>query len=197
MEEIWKDVEGFEGLYKISNLGRIKNVEHFVTRSYIRNGIQITDKLLIKEKILRVQEKYRENKKDTYYGYSLRKDGKYYNVLIHRLVAKAFVPNPNNYTIVNHKDCDTHNNISTNLEWCTHQHNNLYANRIDKARTSYLNNPKNHKPITLMDKDYKELKRYNDINDMLKDNLNFKRNSIYNAIALNRLYLKKYRMKYT
>ena len=107
MEEIWKDIEGYEGLYKISNMGRVKSIK------------------FNKEKILFLQ-------KDKY-GYlrvGLRKMGKLKNYFVHRLVAEAFIPNPNNLPIVNHKDENKQNNCVENLEWCTVKYNNSYATAL-------------------------------------------------------------------
>ena len=105
MEEIWKDVKGFESLYMVSNLGRVKNVPHYVTRKYYRpsTGDNIEDKLYIKEVLLNPKKKYHHKDRGIYnyfyYGVSLRKDGKYYNKSIHRLVAEAFLPNPDNLIV--------------------------------------------------------------------------------------------------
>lgn len=114
MEEIWKDIEGYEGLYQISNLGRVRSLDRIVNLMN-RNGEMI--KGIRKGKILRGS---------IYKGYkkvALSIDNKIKDHLIHRLVAVAFIPNPNNYTVVNHIDENPSNNIITNLEWCTTQHN--------------------------------------------------------------------------
>lgn len=100
--EVWMNIVGFEGLYKVSNLGRI--------RSCRRGTIMIPHPL-----------------KDGYLRIRLRKSGKDFSFLIHRLVAIAFIPNPNNYQTVNHKDFNTHNNCVENLEWCTQRYNNKYS----------------------------------------------------------------------
>ena len=60
-----------------------------------------------------------------------------------------------------------------------------------------MKNPSNRKPMTLMDKDYNVLKHYSGINEILQDNPTFKRNSIYNVITKDKVYLKQYRIKYT
>ena len=98
MEEIWKDIKGYDGLYQVSNLGNVKslNFNHFPN----------------KQKILKPRNAGRYNKQ---------------NVLIHRLVAEAFIPNPNNYPCINHKNKNTYDNKINNLEWCTHKYNMRYS----------------------------------------------------------------------
>lgn len=104
MEEIWKDIKGYEGLYEVSNLGRIKSLK--------RNKI-ITPKLI-----------------HSYFSVILYNKKNYRNFRIHRLVAQAFIPNPNNYPQVNHIDGNKLNNNLENLEWCTQSHNMKEAYRI-------------------------------------------------------------------
>lgn len=99
--EQWINIENFEGLYQISDKGRVRNVK--------------TDRILI-PKIT----------KRGYKTITLSKDGIKYFFQIHRLVAKAFIPNPNNYPCVNHKDENGENNNVDNLEWCTHKYNTNY-----------------------------------------------------------------------
>lgn len=116
MNEIWKDIKGYEGLYQISDLGRVKRLEG---KRYDRNQI-------LKERI--VKTTYPKN---GWYPYlSLCKNGVYKNFHIHRLVAEAFIPNPSNYPCVNHIDGNKQNNDISNLEWCTFQHNNIEAFRL-------------------------------------------------------------------
>ena len=103
--EIWKDITGYESLYQISNKGRIKSLQRFVTS---KNG----SKQLIKEKIRKTSV--------TTAGYEyvvLSSNGKCKTLLIHRLVAESFIPNPNNLECVNHKDENKSNNCVDNLEW--------------------------------------------------------------------------------
>ena len=112
MKEIWKDIEGYEGLYQVSNLGRVKSLGNNKSR---------------KEKIL----KLRKNNK----GYNiacLYKNNvkKYYSV--HRIVANTFLENPNNYPCVNHKDENPLNNSIYNLEYCSYKYNNTYGTRIER-----------------------------------------------------------------
>ena len=90
MKEIWKDIEGYEGLYQVSNFGRVKNIRRNKELYYIHT-----------------------NKK--YLCVRLCKNGKKKYYLVHRLVAETYIPNPNNYPIVNHKDENKLNNNLDNL----------------------------------------------------------------------------------
>lgn len=99
MEEQWKDIIGYVGLYQISNYGFVKSIA--------RNGTSNEDRILQIHK-----------DKDGYSCVSLIKNGRRLKFLVHRLVAIHFVKNPNNYTIVKHIDGDKDNNYFENLEWC-------------------------------------------------------------------------------
>jgi hypothetical protein len=113
--EIWKDIEGFDGLYQVSNLGRIKSLLRNVVKS---NGNNYT----IRERVLK-----QCISKKGYYFVNLHKDGKQYMKKIHRLKAIHFIPNPNNLPCLNHKNGNKLDNTTKNLEWCTHGHNNQHA----------------------------------------------------------------------
>lgn len=125
MTEIWKDVKGYEGLYQISNLGRIKSLEHCV-RNNKHDG-----KRIVKEALL--------HPTDNGNGYKiigLRKATYRKNYYIHRLVAEHFLENPDNKKYVNHLDYDVTNNVVTNLEWCTQKENVEYSvERMKKPKT--------------------------------------------------------------
>lgn len=112
MIEEWKPINEFEGYYEVSNLGRVKSCQRVIHRK--------TTSITVNERIL----KLRNNK--GYMSVCLRKNKKSYWKQVHRLVAEAFIPNPNNYPIVNHKDENPSRNIVTNLEWCTKSYNNSY-----------------------------------------------------------------------
>ena len=113
MEEIWRDIKNYEGLYQISNLGRVKRLR------FINRHLNFE-----KEKILKP---YKDGG-NYYFVIGLHKDGKRKYKAIHRLVAETFIPNPNNYPVVNHKDENKLNNRIDNLEWCTHKYNSNYGN---------------------------------------------------------------------
>lgn len=130
MKEIWKDIEGFEGYYQVSNLGRIKSKKRVVNNKGTYGG-----KCTFNEKIL--------NTTIDNIGYKvvvLSKDKIKSRKRVHRIVAKCFIPNPNGYKEVNHKDGIKKNSRVDNLEWCTHKENIQHAyknnliNRIQKNK---------------------------------------------------------------
>ena len=109
MEE-WKDIEGYEGMYQVSNQGRVKSLKFG------------------KEKIRKCREM-----SNGYLVVGLCKEGKRTDKLVHRLVAEAFLPNPNNLPQVNHKDENPSNNNVENLEWCTPKYNCNYGTRNQRC----------------------------------------------------------------
>lgn len=121
MIEIWKDIVGYEGLYQVSNLGRIRN-NSIVLKSYTQFG---------------------------YNSVGLWKDKKCKKFRVHRLVAQAFIPNPHNFPHINHKDENKTNNIvyvnpdksvdfeKSNLEWCTPKYNNSYGTKTKRQLETY------------------------------------------------------------
>jgi len=111
MEEIWKDIKGYEGYYQVSNFGIVKSLDR-----YVKNVIH--GEILLKGRIM--------PKKISSKGYlqgRLSKDGKRTNIPIHRLIAMHFIPNPENKPHVNHIDGDKTNNNISNLEWVTQREN--------------------------------------------------------------------------
>lgn len=131
MEE-WRDIKCFEGIYQVSNLGRVKSLD----RKKIQfNGYNYSEKTykgkILKPAIVRYYERVLLQNKD------IKK-----NYFIHRLVAEAFIPNPNNYNCVNHKDENKLNNNVENLEWCTHSYNINYGQRNNKVKNKLKNKPK-------------------------------------------------------
>ena len=116
--EIWKDIKGYEGLYQVSNMGRVKSLERTVSG---KNG----RKFPIKELILKPQT----NDCGYLRVYLCNSRGKK-KFSVHRLVCEAFHENPENKPCVNHIDEDKTNNTASNLEWCTHKENNNQGTRL-------------------------------------------------------------------
>ena len=146
MIEIWKDVKGFEGFYKVSNLGRVKGLERVSS-----------DKRFLPERILATS---------LYNGYFMAKlcvNGKSKRMLVHRLVATAFIPNPHNFPHINHIDENKTNNIVDNLEWCTPRYNSNYGTGKARAREAYILN--NSKEIYQFDLDGNFVNSYRSISE--------------------------------
>lgn len=118
-KEIWKPIRGYEGLYEVSNLGRVRSLAR--TDTGYRCGRKPTYDKELAYYLVR-----------GYYAVVLYKRGKQKHFLVHRLVADAFIPNPNNYPQINHKDENPKNNIVDNLEWCTGKYNVNYGKRKEK-----------------------------------------------------------------
>lgn len=115
-EEIWKDVVGYEGLYQVSNLGRVKSLP----RKHHTRGWYMTKERILSPRVCGSQREY--------LAVYLFGDNKHKQYKIHRLVARAFVPNPHHYKEINHIDENKGNNRADNLEWCTRSYNVNYGN---------------------------------------------------------------------
>ena len=124
MEEIWKAIEGYEGKYEVSNLGRV--------RSLPRTFLDVNGrKQMFKGRVLK-----QNMRKNGYMVVTFYESGKFHQMMIHRLVAGAFIPNPNNLPLINHKDEDKTNNQVDNLEWCDKAYNNNYGHHHDKHNSA-------------------------------------------------------------
>lgn len=129
-KEIWRPIKGYEDLYEVSNYGRVRSLDRIVYQ--IQNGGKLGP-TLYKGRILGM------GSSGGYKSCGLWKDGTVKTFPIHRLVAETFIPNPNNYPCVNHKDENKVNNHVENLEWCTYEYNNNYGTKCKRAA---INHPK-------------------------------------------------------
>ena len=124
MDEEWRDIPGFEGRYQVSNLGRVKSLPREVSN--------YTGKLLVKEKILKQRHDFKG-----YMRIDLKDNtGKHRYLGVHRLVALAFIPNPDNKPQINHIDGNKENNMLNNLEWVNNSENQLHAYRTGLSHVS-------------------------------------------------------------
>lgn len=112
--EIWKDIPCYEGLYEVSNCGNVRSITRTVR---FGRGYKTYESQFLKF----------QTDKDGYFRVGLSKNGKKKQFRVNRLVAMAFIDNPNNLPVVNHKDGDKQNNHVENLEWVTHSENDLHA----------------------------------------------------------------------
>lgn len=116
LNEEWRPVVGYEGKYEVSNTGRVRSVDRIDTENHLRYS-QILKQI------------YRRG----YARVGLRDGKKQKCYFVHRLVAAAFIPNPDNLPQINHKDCNPSNNFVDNLEWCDAFYNINYADRNKKV----------------------------------------------------------------
>lgn len=131
--EEWRAIEGIPG-FQVSNMGRVRSLDRICTRIM---GDGRPNKRYFKGRD--VPQKI--NKSGGYVIVKMYANGKTNTEYVHRLVASAFIPNPNNYRCVNHKDENKTNNRADNLEWCTHKYNNNYGTkpmRLSKVRKGMI-----------------------------------------------------------
>ena len=173
--EIWKDIVGYDGLYQISNMGRVKSLERIA-----RNNHKIKEKILTPNL-----------NKGGYLRVHLRKDNYSYTPLIHRLVAQAFLPNPNNKPQIDHINTNKTDNRVCNLRWTTASENMKNPITLESSRiaNSGENNPmfgvigannKRSRTVLQFTKDGEFIKKWDCINDI-------KRELGINAVLINRV----------
>lgn len=152
MEEIWKDVVGYEGLYQVSNLGNIRNQKGNILKAQKRKHGYLCVWLYGRER-------------------SAKRAGKQFS--IHRIVAEAFVQNPNGCAEVNHIDECKQNNRADNLEWCTHQENSTHGTRPNRIGEKHRNNPnKKRRPIAQYTKSGELVRIYPSITSLRQTKFN-------------------------
>lgn len=138
LEEIWKDIEGFNGFYQVSNLGRVKSLGGWCGTAKKKERIRTLS-----------------HTKDGYLKVRLMYKGKDITCRVHRLVAEAFIPNPKNLETVNHIDGNKENNVVNNLEWCDRTYQMEHAYKL-KLKTSRLGSDNTNAKLT--DEDIKYIK---------------------------------------
>ena len=150
-EEIWKDIKGYEGIYQVSNLGRVRSLDRVTERGWKKKGILLKPRL----------------KRDGYVDVHLSFKGKDQSLKIHRLVAEAFMPIPEElkkwygtqYLQINHKDENKQNNCVDNLEWCTAQYNSMWGTKRERQKE------KIKKSVMQYDMDGTFIKKWDSIKD--------------------------------
>ncbi len=153
--EVWKDVEDLDGAYSVSNLGRVRSNKR-KCRAWItkrgKESIRTVEARICKQHIVmfyfKVQLSYPDKKK---------------HVNVHRLVAEAFISNPNNYPAINHKDENKLNNKVENLEFCSYAYNNNYGTRNERISKAQRNIPCKSKRVLQMSLDGSPIKVWDSI----------------------------------
>ena len=143
MEE-WRDIEGYEGLYQVSSEGRVRSVRN--------------------QKLMKPK-----TDKKGYKVIQFSVNGEKKGFKVNRLVAQAFIENPNNLPCTNHKNCITDDNRVENLEWCDYLYNNHYGNRIEKASGKMVNNPRISKVVYKYTLDGQFVAQYPSANEAQRD----------------------------
>ena len=153
MKEIWKDIKGYEGIYQVSNLGKVKRItfingtckmpcERFMTPTDNGNGYLIV---------------------------GLSKNGKRKNFYLHRLVAETFIPNPENKPEVNHKKGNRYDNRAKKLEWVTSSENQNHAKEVLKVKYNLeglnISREKQKRKVAMLDKNGNVIKVFDSIAD--------------------------------
>lgn len=116
--EIWEDIEGYDGLYKISNYGRVQSYERVITYIKPNKRVEVRPGRILKTFV---------SKSNGYVYVNLSINGKQKGYRVHRLVAKAFIPNLNSLPEVNHEDYNKENNHISNLRWCDRFYQNQHS----------------------------------------------------------------------
>ena len=133
--EVWKDIQGYEGLYQVSSFGRVRSLDRLIKSRY-GNSRRIAGKIIKPNKIW-----------SGYLRISLWREQKTEYKSVHRLVAETFIPNPENFPCVNHKDEVKSNNAVSNLEWCTWKYNANYGTRNERFSKKRMNCPSISKSV--------------------------------------------------
>ena len=158
MKEIWKDIKGYESFYQVSNLGNVRSLDR-----YVKNGT--SNRNIKRGRVLKPCINHKG-----YLQVHLVANGNSKLVVIHRLVAKAFIPNPQNKAQVNHIDGNKKNNNVRNLEWCTNQENVIHAINTGLIDLEKLKNRKHYtKAVNQYSINGEFIKRWDSIKDVQKE----------------------------
>ncbi len=125
MSEVWKPIKGYEGIYEVSSLGRVRSLARLrIDRMGRRKPIP--------EKMLKMHDR------KGYDSVTLQDMGRKAIMSVHRLVAMAFIPNPDNLPVINHRDENPKNNQVSNLEWCDISYNTRYGTGVERAQAKHV-----------------------------------------------------------
>lgn len=173
MEEIWKDIQNYEGHYQISNFGNVRSLDRYIIRP--TDGVRIFKK---------AQNRSPSYNQDGYKFIRLNLEGNKKCFLIHSLVAKHFIPNknPNTHTEINHIDCKRDNNHFTNLEWCTRSFNVQYSFDVGGRSFKAENHPQ-AKLSQELARDIRVLRSEGWSVKLLVDFYNLSKTSIHRALS--------------
>lgn len=160
--EIWRDIEGYEGMYQVSNYGNGRSLDRYVTMKH-RGGGYFT-------RLFKGKEMVKYKQLNGYLFFSVRKNNIPKQILVHRAVAKAFIPNPENLPEVNHKDEDKTNNCVDNLEWCNHSYNNTYNDKHIKIGKQLRNRKDQSKIVYKLSLDDKLIETYPSASEAARQN---------------------------
>ena len=125
MSEVWKPIKGYEGIYEVSDLGRVRSLPRMLTDSKGRRHP-------VPMKILKMHDR------KGYDSVTLQDMGRKTIMSVHRLVAMAFIPNPDNLPVINHRDENPKNNQVSNLEWCDISYNTRYGTGVERAQAKHV-----------------------------------------------------------
>jgi hypothetical protein len=174
MDEIWKDIKGYEALYQVSNLGRVKSCRREVP--HFRGGKRVVRERILKNSII----------KDGYYMVQISKQNVAVSRTVARLVAEAFLLKNGENLEVNHIDGNKKNNCVTNLEWITHSENQSHAIK---------NNLYKMFPVVKLNSNGEEVESYPSVNDAARMN-NLNTGNIWAVCEGKRIHVKGVFFKY-
>lgn len=177
MEEVWKDVLGYEGMYQVSDLGRVRSLDRHTTNGRFLKG------RLMKQRL-----------NQGYLKVKLCKNNKHECRSVHRLVAFAFISNPNNYPVINHKNEIKTDNRVMNLEWCTVKYNTNYGSAIERRSSAIrgkVNKSKNCKVVYQYSNTGELLQRFPSIGEASRK-LGVRKSTLQQILSGNRVQRKEY-----